>query len=191
MKNIKPVQDYDEHSYPSVIDSELAHVSRRGFLRAALSTSAAAGAVLVAGGGTSLAGGRRPKTYKTSVKVGSRYTFRYGNYELQRIAVQTRSEHLLRFLENKKETAGVTKAVRKVLDAHTCADLRDGKKLARLQKRVGKAIVARYRKRTKRAVAAPTVVLFVSVNRYRYCRGKCAPAAAYCRVPSKRPHPRK
>jgi len=191
MKKVKPVQDYDEHGYPSVIDSELAHVSRRGFLRAALSTSAAAGVMVVAGGGLSLAGGRRPKTYKTSVNAGHRYTFKHGNYEVQRIAVQTRSERLLRFLENKREAAGVTKAVRKVLDAHTCADLRNGKRLARLQRRVGKAIGAHYRKRTKRYVAAPTVVIFVSVPRYRHCRGRCRPAAPYCSVPQKPPRPRK
>jgi hypothetical protein len=191
MRKIKPVKDYDEHSYPTVIDAELAHVSRRGFLRAALGTSAAAGVMLVAGGGTGLAGGRRPKTYKTYLNVGHRYTFRYGNYELQRLAVQTQSEQLIRFLENKKEAAGITKAVRKVLDAHNCADLRDGKKLSRLQRRVGKAIRAHYRKRTRRWVVAPTVVIFVSVPRYRYCRGKCRPATPYCRVPKKRPRPRK
>jgi len=191
MKKIEPVQRYDEQIYPSVIDTELAHASRRDFLRTALSTSAAAGVMLVAGRGTSLAGGRRPKTYKTAISVGPRYTFRYGNYELQRLAVQSKSVALIRFLEQKKESAGITKAVRKVLDAHTCADLGAGKKLARLQQRVAQALRAQYRKRTKRWVAAPTVVLFVYVQRYRQCRGKCAPAAPYCAVPAKRPRPRK
>jgi hypothetical protein len=191
MKKVRPVQDYDEQSYPSVIDSELDHVSRRGFLRVALTSSAAAGVMLAAGGATSLAGGRRPKTYKTRIHIGRRYRFRYGNYELSRIAVQSKSERFIQFLQNKKETPGVIKAVRKVLDAHTCADLTDGKKLARLQRRVGKAVVARYRLRTRRRIAAPTVVLFVSVNRYSSCRGKCRPSAPYCRVPNKRPRPRK
>jgi hypothetical protein len=191
MKKIEPVHAYDAQRYPSVIDSELDHVSRRGFLRAALSTSAATGALLVAGPGTVLAGGRRPKTYKTQVNVGYRYTFRHGNYELQRIAVQTKSERLIRFLEDKKEAPHITQAVRKVLDAHNCADLRDGGKLARLQRRVGQALRAVYRKRTKRWVAAPTVVLFVYVPSYRHCRGKCAPTTPYCSVPKKRPRPRR
>lgn len=191
MKKVQPVQQYDDQGYPSVIDTELAHVSRRGFLRAALSTSAAAGVMLVAGRGTSLAGGRRPKTYKTSVSIGSRYTFRYGNYELQRLTVQTKSARLVKFLESKKEAAGITKAVRKIFDAHTCGDLRDGKRLARLQTRVAQAIRALYRKRTKRRVATPTVVIFVYVQRYRSCRGKCRPTTPYCRVPNKRPRPRK
>jgi hypothetical protein len=191
MKKIRPVQDYIAQRYPSVIDSELDHVSRRGFLCAALSTSAAAGALLVAGPGTVLAGGRRARTYKTQVNVGNRYTFRYGNYELQRIAVQTKSERLVRFLEDKKEASHVIQAVRKVLDAHNCADLSNGGKLARLQRRVGQALRAVYRKHTKRWVAAPTVVLFVYVPSYRHCRGKCRPATPYCSVPQKRPRPRR
>ncbi len=191
MKKVRPVKNYDEQSYPSVIDSELDHVSRRGFLRAALTTSAAAGVMLATGGATSLAGGRRPKTYKARIYVGSRYTFRYGNYESSHVVVQSKSEQFIRFLKDKKETAGVTKAIRKVFDAHTCADLTDGKKLVRLQNRVAKAMVARYRHRTLRRVATPTVVILVTVNRYRHCRGKCRPAAPYCRVPKKRPRPRK
>ena len=191
MKKIKPVNKYDEQGYPSVIDTELAHTSRRNFLRTALSTSAAAGVMLVAGRGTGLAGGRRPKTYKATFNVGRRYTFRHGNYELQRLAVQSKSEAFIRFLGKSKEGAGIKKAVRKILDAHNCADLKNGKKLARLQRRVGKALKSHYRKRTKRWVAAPTVVLFVSVPRFRYCRGKCAPATPYCRVPNKRPRPRR
>ncbi len=191
MKRISPVKSYDDQSYPSVIDTELDHVSRRGFLRVALGTSAAAGAMLVTGTTTSLAGGRRPKTYKTTVNIGRRYRFRYGNYELRRIAVQSKSKRFIRFLENKKESAGVIKAIRKVLDAHTCADLHDGKKLARLQRRVAKALTARYAGRTKHKVAVPTVVLFVTVNRYSSCRGKCRPASPYCRVPQNRPRPRK
>ncbi len=191
MKTVKPVETYDEQSYPSVADSELDHVSRRGFLRVALGTSAAAGAMLVAGGGTGLAGGRRPKTYKTTINLTRRHRFPYSNYQLDRLAVQSKSERIIRFLRNKKEAAGIDAAVRTVLKAHTCDDLLDGKKLARLQRRVGKAIAARYRKRTKRRIATPTVVLLVTVNRYANCRGKCRPAAPYCRVPSQRPRPRK
>ena len=191
MKTVNPLTSYEAQPYPSAVDAELAHVSRRGFLRAALSTSAAAGVLLVAGRGTGRAGGRRPKTYKTAINVGPRYTFRYGNYELQRLTAQTKNERLARFFGDNKESTGLGRAVRKVLDAHNCADLRDGRRLARLQRRVGRAIAAHYRKRTHRRVTPPTVVLFVAVPRFRHCRGKCRPATPYCRVPNKRPRPRR
>jgi hypothetical protein len=73
--------------------------------------------------------------------------------------------------------------VRKVLDAHTCADLRQGKRLAKLQRRLAKALAARFRKRQKVGIAAPTVVLFVGVP-MRACKGDCAAPVPICKPPA-------
>lgn len=189
MRKIRPQTSYhDADQYPSVIDT---HLSRRTFLRGALGTSAAAGAVLMTGSAGLLARGRRPKTYRTAVKLTQRYRFRYGNYQVQRITVQTTSSRLVRFLEDKKESARTEKAVRKILDAHSCADLRQGKKLARLQRRVAQVLADQYRKRRRSRVALPTVVLFVGLP-YASCKGDCPAPVAICKPPAaKRPRPRK
>jgi len=191
MRKIHPQTSYDAHDqYPSVID---VHLSRRSFLRGALSTTAAAGALLVPGGASVIAGGRRPKTYRTSVRLTRRYRFRYGNYEVQRITVQTSDARLVRFLEDKKESAAIEKEVRKVLDAHSCVDLRNGKRLARLQRRVAKTLAARYRKRKGSGVTTPTVVLFVGVAGAR-CKGDCPAPVPFCKPPAvkrRRKRPRK
>jgi len=188
MRKVRPQTSYhDADLYPSVID---AHFSRRAFLRGALSTSAAAGAVLMTGSAGLLAGGRRAKTYRTAVKLSQRYRFRYGNYQLQRITVQTASPQLVRFLEDKMETARTEKAVRKILDAHSCADLRKGKKLARLQRSIAQALAGQYRKRRRSRVAAPTVVLFVGVP-YASCRGDCPAPVAICKPPAAKRPPRR
>lgn len=188
MRKIRPQTSYkDADQYPSVIDTAL---SRRAFLKGALTTTAAAGALLVPDGAGLVAGGRRPKTYRTAVKLSRRYQFRYGNYQVQRITVQTTSAALVRFIENQKESAGIEKAVRKILDAHTCADLKDGKKLARLQRRVAKVLAARYRKRKGSRVRMPTVVLFVGLPGVS-CKGDCPAPVAICKPPAtKRPRRR-
>ncbi len=188
MRKVRPQKSYDDHEqYPSVIDTAL---SRRAFLRGGLSTSAAMGGMVLLGGAESIAGGRRPKTYRAAVKLTRRYRFRYGNYEIQRIVVQTRSGRLVRFLGDKKESPGIEKAVRKVLDAHSCADLRNGKSLARLQRRIAKALSDRYRRRKGSGAAKPTVVLFVGLPGDR-CKGDCAPPVPICKPPTtKRPRQR-
>jgi len=188
MKKIQPCKSYEDHeSYPSVVDTRL---SRRTFLRSALTTTAAAAGVMLAPR-TGLSGGRpKPKLHKIHIRFRSTYRFKYGNYQLQRIVAQSRDEDLVRFLGNGKQSAGIEKALRGLLQQHSCVDLRHGKKLARLQRRIGKALAKHYRARTRRRAKAPTVVLFVGVA-WRACRGKCAPPTPYCHPPRQRPRPRR
>ncbi len=189
MKKISPATDAQSPpSYPSVIDTELAHASRRDFLRASVSATLTAGGLLLgdAGANVAVAAPRKATTYRTSIWAKRGYTFRYGNYVLQRVVLQSRSKRLVTYLGDAKHAAHVDKAVRKVLDAHTCEDLLSGKRLVRLQRSLARALVAVYRRRTGRRAALPTVVIFTSVNRFRACRGKCRPTTPYCRVPKKR-----
>jgi hypothetical protein len=191
-RKITPRQDYDaEPRYPSLIEVDL---DRRDFLRGALSGSAAVGILMVTGSGA-LAGGRRAKTYRTTVRLSGRYTFRHGNYQLQRVVVQSPSAQLIRFLGDKKEQPGIEKAVRRVCSAHSCVDLLQGKLLARLQRRVAKALATRFRSRQKTRVATPTVTLYVGVAG-AVCLGDCPAPVPFCRPPKKkrppkRPRPRK
>ncbi len=187
-RKVRPQKEYDaQNEYPSVIEADL---DRRAFLRGALSASAAAGVMLVPGIGALRAGGKRPKTYRATVRLSRRYTFRYGNYQLQRIVVQSASAGFIRFLGEKKEQPGIEKAVRKILSAHSCADLRKGKRLAKLQRRVAKALAARYRSRKAKRVAEPTVTLYVGVPPVS-CLGDCPATVPFCRPPrAKRPRKR-
>jgi len=136
MKQIRPNKSYDDHTeYPSAIDDRF---SRRTFLRTALTATAAAGGLLIASRGLSRS---RKQLYRATLRMKPTYRFKYGNYQVDRIVAQTTDLKLSRFLADKREAAGIEKGVRKVLDRHSCVDLKDGKKLARLQRLLGKALV--------------------------------------------------
>ncbi|MFH2009043.1 MAG: hypothetical protein ABI333_20805 [bacterium] len=188
MKKIQPLESYEAHeAYPSAVDTRL---SRRTFLRSALTTTAAAAGVVLAPR-TGATGTRpKPKLHKIHIRFRSTYRFRHGNYELQQLVAQSRDERLVQFLGSGKEAAGIETALRGLLEQHSCVDLRHGKKLARLQRRIGKALAEHYRARTRRWAKAPTVVLFVGVA-WRACRGKCAAPTPYCHPPRQRPRPRR
>jgi hypothetical protein len=159
--------------------------TRRGFLRGA---AAAAGAALVGGlqpaerGEAKSRSPRRGKPHRVNLPLSKRYTFRYGNYQLQRATAQTHDAQLARFLLDSKERTGIEQTLRSVLDRHTCADVTDAKRLARLRRAVAKALVARYRARTRRRARLPTVVLFVGVPPTR-CLGDCPAAVPICKAP--------
>jgi hypothetical protein len=159
--------------------------NRRRFLQGA----AAAGAALAGGllpGRASTAKSRSPrrgKPHRVTLPHTKGYTFRYGNYQLQRAVAQTRDDALVRFLSDSKEQKGIERTIRKVLDRHTCADITDAKRLARLRRAVARALVARYRVRTRKRARLPTVVLFVGVPPAR-CKGDCPAAVPICRPPT-------
>ncbi len=185
--------------YPSVIQQRLGETdghrastrapdrapTRRGFLRGA---AAAAGAALVGGmvsgqrGEAKSRSPRRGKPHRVDLPLSKKYTFRYGNYQLLRAAAQTHDANLARFLLDSKERKGIEQTLRHVLDRHTCADVTDAKRLARLRRAVAKALAARYRARTRRRARLPTVVLFVGVPPTR-CLGDCPAAVPICKAP--------
>jgi len=190
------LQPESQHSpgYPSAVDVDL---SRRWFLRSSLAVTASGGLL----GAAAVAGARgkrrrkppkRPK-HEVRFRFRSLYTFEHSNYRFEKIVVGINSDRLAAFLGDRKEAPGLEKALRRVLDRHTCASLVDGKKLARLQHRLARAVTRRYRKRTRSRVPTPSVALYVGV-RYRACRGKCRAPTPYCRAPKaprRRPRPRR
>ncbi|MFH2009042.1 MAG: hypothetical protein ABI333_20800 [bacterium] len=187
MKQIRPSQRYNDHTgYPSAIDERF---SRRTFLRATLTGAAAMGGLLIAGRGLSRS--RKSQLYRATIRMSQTYRFRYGNYQVDRLVVQTTDHKLALFLAQKREAPGIEKGVRAVLDGHSCVDLKDGRKLARLQRLLGKALAKHHRTRTRRTVAAPTVILFVGLPGVR-CLGDCAPPVPFCKPPGpKRPRRRR
>lgn len=150
--------------------------------------SAVAGGVLLASA-TGAGPGKRANAAPASrplervtLSIKERYEFRHGNYQLERVVAQTDDKALARFLSDPKVAPELEKATRRVLDEHSCVDLLDGKRLTRLQGRLGDALRDVYRHRTRRQGRSPTVVLFVGVPNDR-CRGDCPPATPVCRPP--------
>lgn len=188
MKRIAPTQNHpDAHAYPSLVDCALpesAGSSRRVFLKGAAAVCAGLAGGLLAGARerTASAAPAGKAAQRIPLPLKSRYRFQHGNYELQRAVAQTGDAGLGRFLSEPKEAARIEAALRKVLDRHSCVDLLDGKRLARLQIQVGDALTAVYRQRTGRAAPRPTVVLFVGVPAVS-CLGDCAPPTPVCRPP--------
>lgn len=192
-----PVQSALALRYPSLVELALPQAtpeggpaSRRTFLRgAAVAGAALTGALLPSAlwrqssGGSAQAAPAKPGTKRVTLRFQRRYVFRHGNYELQSAVAQTGDTQLAGFLADPKAALGLEAALRRVLDAHSCVDLLQGKRLARLQERLGTALVEHYRKTTRRMAAAPTVVLFVGVPNDR-CRGDCPAATPICRPPT-------
>ncbi len=188
MKRIRPLHHREtESAYPSIPDldpalaPEAARRSRRSFLQGA----AAAGAALATGwlAPEAAAGSRGRRVHRVTLPHSKRYVFRYGNYELQRAVAQTRNVGLARFLDSKSERAGIERAMWAELNRHSCADLLDGKKLARLHQAVAKALARHYRKRTRRSATPPTVVLYVGVPGTN-CDGDCPAVVPICKPPT-------
>ena len=175
-RSIKPNTRYDEHeSYPSAVADQL---SRRGFLQVTLAGSAAtAAAVLVPGEAT----GRR-KRKRVRLYLRRRYHFRGGNYRLDRLDILTHSTALVTFVQDTKQRAALEKAVVKVLDKFTCDVARKGRKLAKLEAALSRAVAAHYRKKTRRRVRRPSVMVLIGLPR-SHCRGKCRPVVPYCKPP--------
>ncbi len=158
-------QSTDEAGYPSLAEHHATRApgaSRRAFLRVAGAVTTASASGLLLGPAAAAARRRkRPQPTQVTLRLKRRYTFRYGNYQLQRCVAQTRSAPLARFLKDRKEADGIEKALRAILDRHSCADLLSGKRLARLQRALGRALRAHYQRRTRHAAPTPTVVLYV------------------------------
>lgn len=166
MKRIEPTKQYDEDGgYPSVVDVDL---SRRGFLGAA--AAAAAGA---AGLGAALLlppaaeAGRKRGMQKVVLQY--RYQIRgckhRARHRVEKLVVQSYDRRLIAFLSAAKERSGINAAVYAVLSKYKCADLLDAKGRAAMQRALGRAFAARYRKRRRRRVARPVVSIVVGRTR--------------------------
>jgi hypothetical protein len=161
MKPIRPV--YREEvtpTYPTIVD--LAH-SRRGFLKSTVAGAAAVGGWLLGGGDSFHEAQARPRWRKVNLQLTSRYRFKgCSDRYVDKLVVQTHSRRLERFLRDRREAAGLEHAVLQVLKAHTCDDLQDQKRLARLEGRLAMAIAMRYRSRRRRPVNRPLVTLVLT-----------------------------
>ncbi len=172
MKKIQPITEYDTSEYPAVSEQ----TSRRQFLGRTLSSALAIGAASLGGGVAGLLTGepdaeaaRRQPSQQQQVwfRLLRRHTFSGGRYYVDRLLLQTRSHRLVAFLQDRDERAGLDRAIRAVLSGATSHDLTDRKRLARLHRRIGKAVAKRYRARRRRPVAAPIVTLDVRRRRRR------------------------
>jgi len=152
----KPLSDVGcDPGYPSVREA----MSRREFLNELLLGGVALGGMALGLPGSALAKtGPRPKPKPKRVDLPVT-TYVYGgcNYKVVGVTAWTTSTALVAFVKKRSEAAGIDAAVRKVLKAHTCADIKDRKRAARLEKRIGKALSAHFKKRTRRKVAAPKI----------------------------------
>jgi hypothetical protein len=181
MKTLSPLPEYrSEGSYPSLHET-----SRRGFLRSALAgSSLAAAALLLPGrGARAAAPRRRPPEKQVELRLSRGYTFRHGNQRLERLVVQSPDEALITLLGTRTESPAIEKVVVQILDAHSCVDLGDGKRLAALQQRLAKAIATHASTRTRRKVVPPVVTLFIGLP-YATCLGTCPAPVPYCRPPT-------
>lgn len=161
MKPIKPVKTYDDHvGYPSVAEAW----SRRDFLKKALAGATALGGLLVlppvaVAAKRHIWKKRKKKLFRVSVTLKHPYRFWSCQSEAYMVVLLTPSKRLVSFLGKKKESKGIQKAIMKALAGHGCHDLRDKKRLKRFHQRLGDALAAHYKKRTKRRVAAPGATL--------------------------------
>lgn len=177
MKKIEPVPNYDsDEGYPSVAEGGL---DRRRFLRAALASTAALGGSLLLGG--EAASRKRSKYHRVTIRLRSYYRYYPCRYRADSLLVQTKSKRLAKFLADAKEQARAEKALAKILRAAKCTDVQDQKKLAKLHKKLARALATHCRKRTGRKVKQPIVTL--SLRRIRRI-----PVPGGIRRPP-RPHP--
>ncbi len=161
MKKIEPRTRYrEERGYPSVVDVEVG-VSRRGVLGVALAGAAGLGAALVLPSVTE-AGGRRGRA-----KLTLSYRFRPGGckHQVEKLVVQSFDRRLMEFLAKASERAGIWAALGVVLKRSKCQDITDARRRSALAKGLGKALAARYHKRTGRRSGSPLVT--VIVGRYK------------------------
>ncbi len=156
MKRIEPRNQYGEDGgYPSVVDVEVG-LSRRGFLGAAL----AAGGVGLGGAlllpGTAEAGRRRGSQ---KFVLYFRHRLPGCKHQVEKLVIQSYDRRLMAFFAKAKERPGIYAALRAVLKRYKCRDLHDTKRRGAMARGLGKALAARYRKRTRRRTTRPVVTI--------------------------------
>lgn len=154
MKRLQPVKTQEEDAgYPTVAEA----LSRRDFIKTALTGATALGGLLVAPSvvWSAVRTKTKRKLYRATVTLKLAYPFWNCGCEAYQVVAVTPSKRLASFLVNKKESKGIQAEVRKVLGAHGCHDLADLKRLKKFHQRLGNALAAYYKKRTKRRIKAP------------------------------------
>jgi hypothetical protein len=160
MKPIRPERGYTgDDGYPA---AEPEVFSRRGFLRRAAAATAAATGALAGAAAARTAPARRASQVRP-VRLDLGYQPVVVGTDLRPTAVDvfTRDPRAVGVLERSTERAGLQQAVTRVTQKITAADLYDGARLYRLERRIASALRDHLRRRLGRAVAAPDVMLQV------------------------------
>ncbi len=161
MKKIKPLSGYEEHDgYPAVTREGS---NRRGFLKAALAGTAAVGGSLLLG--SEAASRKKSPFLRVTFILRGHYQYYPCRYRAQSLLVQTKDKRFAAFVQTPKQRGTIERALAPILKAAKCTDVQNPKKLARLHKKLGRALVKIYRKQTRRTASRPIVTL--SLRRIR------------------------
>lgn len=158
MKPISPVRSYDgEATYPKAGGS-----SRREVLGTLAAGLGAAVGTMARAWPAEARGGRY---HRVTLPLSRRHYFDQCEYVLDSLDLQTPDASLATFLADQRERAGLQKAAEGALRGTGCTDVTDRRRLAALERRLGIALVEKYRARTRRRAAAPIVTLSVTKHR--------------------------
>lgn len=161
----QPRADYSEHDgYPSAQEAGL---HRRAFLRVALASSATVAGSLAA---TRSAWGTPTKHKRNRVSVRlTHHDHMVAGTRLRatRLDVFTGDGKLTRFLRQQKNARAISAAMVKRFKKVTPKTLESGHKIYRLERDLARIVARVYRKKTKRTIAAPDVMLHVTRWRRR------------------------
>ncbi len=177
---IRPVGDYQEHDgYPSFESEDL---NRRDFMKKAAATGAVATGVILLP--TEARADRRDKDsrQKVSIYIG-RIRLGKGTMSAQRIIVWTADKKLAGWLRKYSNRRGVTNTLTPILRKAKEDVLVDGKKLYRLERKLGAALTRYYKKKTGKTTKQPDLMMVVG----RYWRPRMR---GRIRRPIYRPKPR-
>jgi len=156
---VQPVSEYQEHEkYPSI---EEEGVSRRGFLgKVAAASAVAAGAVILP---TEARAGRvdEDKREKVTLYLGRYQRIGKSHMSAQSIVLFTGDKKLALWLKRRSNRSGLTQAMSPALRKAKDGVLTDGKKLYRLERKLGVELVRHYRKETGKSARQPDLMLVV------------------------------
>lgn len=159
---VRPVSDYQEHeSYPSFeAENEGEGVSRREFLgKAAAAAAVAAGAVILPTAARATRG-EKDTRQKVLLNLG-RQQIGKSSMSAQRVVVFTGDKKLARWLKRYSNRSSITGALSPILRKATEDVLVDGKKLYRLERKLGAALIRHYRKKSGKTTRQPDLMLVV------------------------------
>lgn len=165
---VQPVYEYHQHErYPAVevedaVEPEPEILSRRDFLGKAVVAGAATAGVMTLGSEALATGKDKDKDprKKVSIYLGRQQVGK-SQMSVQRIILFTGDKKLARWVGHYRNRSGITQAVSPLLRKSKAEVLMDGKKLYRLERKVGAAVVRHYRKKTGKAAQQPDLMLVV------------------------------
>ena len=159
MKRIRPVHTYDDdRDYPANAEVD-------GGRRAALGRLFGGAALLVVGERAVDAVSKGRGYHSTTFMFSPSLYRRTCRLRVDSALVQSKDRRLVAFVRDAKERRGIDRALRPILVAAACADFTDQRRLAKLHRRLGNALAARYRARRQRATPRPIVTLNRAIRR--------------------------